>query len=113
MLVNGDKILVFHRRRFEEDHLRFFVGTVNEFENGVAGVAGHSWIQDVQRGAFHRKPDMRTQLVPVTTGEIVIYKLPKLVNLDDLSVEFGRAKEPLLTDGGEFRFDITDKIRTS
>lgn len=110
MLVDGDKVLIFHRRLFEEDHLRFFVGTVNECRGEIAAVVGHAWIQDVHRGTFARKPDMRTQLVPLASGHIVLYKLARRVNLDDITVEYGAANEALLTDGLEFRMDITDRM---
>jgi hypothetical protein len=32
------------------------------------------------------------------------------VKLDNLTVEYGPAKEALLTDGGDFRMDITDRM---
>ena len=111
MLNIGDKVVVFHRRRFDEDHLRFFIGSVNEFDAGLASVVGHAWIQEVHRGACHRKPDMRTQLVPLGSGDIIIYRLAKLVELDDLSVEYGTGGMSVLTDGGDFRMDITDRMK--
>ena len=109
MLNDGDKVLIFHRRLFEQDHLRFFVGTVNECAGGLAAVVGHAWIQDVHRGAFTRKPDMRTRIIALSSGDLIIYKLARHVNLDDLTVEYGSANEALLTDGGSFRMDITDR----
>lgn len=112
MLHTGDKVLIFHRRLFEEDHLRFFVGTINECDTGFAAVVGHSWIQDVHRGAFTRRPDMRT-LVIALSSDLIVYKLAKFVELDHLTVEYGAAQEPVLTDGGEFRMDITDRMRAA
>jgi hypothetical protein len=72
MLSDGDKVMIFHRRLFVEDDLRFFVGTVNECEEGLAAVVGYAWIQDVHRGAFARKPDMRTQIVALSSGQLVV-----------------------------------------
>jgi hypothetical protein len=109
VLNDGDKVLIFHRRAFDADPLRFFVGTVNECEGGLAAVVGHAWIQDVHRGAFTRKPDMRTRVVALTSGHLTVYKLARHVSLDDLTVEYGAANEALLTDGGDFRMDITDR----
>jgi hypothetical protein len=113
MLHDGDKVLIFHRRLFEEDHLRFFVGSVNEYAGGFAAVVGYAWIQDVHRGAFTRKADMRTQIIALAAGDLVVYKLPKYVNLDNVTVEYGAAKESFLTDGGNLRMDITDRMRSS
>jgi hypothetical protein len=52
---------------------------------------------------------MRTQVISVSSGHLIIYKLARYVSLDDLTVEYGSANEALLTDGGDFRMDITDR----
>ena len=109
VLNDGDKVLIFHRRFFDQDPLRFFVGTVNECQDGLAAVVGHAWVQDVHRNAFTRKPDMRTRVVALSAGDLIVYKLARHVSLDDLTVEFGAANETLLTDGANFRMDITDR----
>ena len=110
--IGAQKVICHHADMpglFGEDHLRFFVGTVNECAGGLAAVVGHAWIQDVHRGAFTRKPDMRTTVIALSSGDLIVYKLARHVNLDDLTVEYGAANEALLTDGGDFRMDITDR----
>ena len=76
-------------------------------------VVGYAWIQDVHRGAFTRKADMRTQIIALAAGDLMVYKLPKHVNLDNVTVEYGAAKESFLTDGGNLRMDIMDRMRSS
>jgi hypothetical protein len=40
LLEPEDKVLVVHRRLFEGDHQRFFVGIVENYEEGIAKVSG-------------------------------------------------------------------------
>jgi hypothetical protein len=43
MLKEGDKILIAHRRLFEKDDVRFFVGRVDAYE----AATGHSYVRDI------------------------------------------------------------------
>lgn len=106
---NGDKLLVSHRRLFSEDLPRFFLGTVEDYEDGVASVLGHSWVRDVLKGEFLRKDDQRNKIVSLTSGNLIIYKLPRSVDLDAITIQYGPNQEQHLTDGAEFRMDITDR----
>ena len=42
VLKEGDNILVAHRRLFEKDEVRFFVGRVDAYEAGIVKAPGHS-----------------------------------------------------------------------
>jgi len=51
ILQEGDKIMVVHRRLFENDKARYFIGIVDGYENGIIKVSGHTWIKE-QFGEF-------------------------------------------------------------
>ena len=109
MLNPGDKLLIAHRRLFEEDQPRFFVGRVLAYENGIAKVAGHAWVKERVRAEFGRKPDERIKFVPLTSGTIMAYELPATVDLARVvlrSTNMGL----VLTDDAKFSMDLTDRV---
>lgn len=109
MLNPGDKLLIAHRRLFEEDQPRFFVGRVVAYEAGVAKVSGHAWVKERVRGDFARKPDERVKFVPLGSGSIIAYQLPDQVELARLILR--TAKHGLvLTDDAGFSMDLTDRV---
>ena len=78
MLLNeGDKILVAHRRLFARDEARFFLGRVDAYEAGVVKVTGHSYVRDMFAGKMLEKAELRTKLLSLSSGTLMVYLLPK------------------------------------
>lgn len=73
-----------HRRLFEGDHARFFVGVVEGYEHGVLRACGHTWIRDGYQGLFRRKEDERTKIFALSSGTVIVYVLPSTTNLESL-----------------------------
>ena len=92
ILQEGDKLLIVHRRLFENDHARFFVGQVDGFEMGIARMTGYTFGWDAISKNFNRKQDIRTKLFPISSGTMIAYCLPI-----ELSVE---CATPETTDTG-------------
>ena len=46
ILKKGEKVHVIHRRHFEKDPHRHFVGSIEHYEDGVARVTGHVYTVD-------------------------------------------------------------------
>lgn len=109
LLDVGAKVLVCHRRLFPEDQPRFFVGRVDGCENGVAKVTGITWTRDVSHG-FHRKKDLRTKLISLHAGTIILYELPREVEVESLSLLQLSASKIALTDGEKFEMDLSERI---
>jgi len=80
----GDKILIAHRRLFEGDSLRFFLGTVTDYEASVMKIEGRSCVQDPATGGVSIKDDLRTKLYTLQSGTILAYNLPASVSIDEL-----------------------------
>jgi hypothetical protein len=76
LLKEGDKILVAHRRLFEKDEVRFFVGRVEVCESGIVKATGHSYLRDALRGQLVEKADERTKILSLSSGTLVVYQLP-------------------------------------
>ena len=49
-LTPGDKVLIVHRRLFEKDTDRFFLGTIEAFEAGLARVTGFTFARNLMTG---------------------------------------------------------------
>ena len=110
MLETGDRLLIAHRRLFADDHPRFFVGTVESYDAGVVLVAGHSWVRDPFSGDCVRKPDLRTKVISLVSGSILVYRLPRDLNVDELRMEHGGDNELVLTDGDKLHMDLTERV---
>jgi len=83
LLSPGEKIHVMHRRRFEKDVRRHFVGLVEAYEQGIARTCGYVFvIDDLSKHLFVKRPDRRTKLVPVASGDVVVNVIPETVDLE-------------------------------
>jgi len=106
----GDCVLVSHRRLFAEDQPRYFVGRVDEWQAGIIAATGYSWLRDPVGGGFQRKEDPRTKVIAVTSGAIIVYRLPKDLALDRLRMEQVGEQGTYLTDGAGFRMDLAERL---
>ena len=107
LLKSGDKILVAHRRLFESDEVRFFVGQVQDYDAGVVKVKGHSYVRDAIAGLVIEKAEERTKILALSSGTLLVYQLPDAVALDGLrfAVVEGRLS---LTDGRGFTMNLSE-----
>ena len=84
LLKEGDLILVAHRRLFEKDDARFFVGRVDDYEAGVVKATGHSYVRERMSGRVLEKADVRTKLLSISSGTLIVYQLPSETSLETL-----------------------------
>jgi len=108
LLSNGTNVLVCHRRLFAEDQLRFFFGSVEDYSEGIAKVSGFSWTRDPTHG-FQRKADRRIKLIAVASGSVLVYELPREIEIDLIRIEQIGAHSVLATDGAKFRMDLAER----
>lgn len=107
LVESGDKLLVVHRRLFEKDDNRFFVGEVEGFDAGVVRVRGFTFVRDLLGGAIRRKIESRTKLLSVTSGTLLFYVLPPEVEPD--AVEFVAEEAELhLAGPNGFRMNLSE-----
>ena len=108
MLEQGEKVLIVHRRMFEKDTPRFFIGEVQAYEQGIIKVQGYTFVKDMFSGNMSKKSDLRTKVMSIVSGTLIVYQLPVVVLLD--SVNFSRDQDGglVLTDGGGFSMDMSE-----
>lgn len=109
LLLNpGEKIHVIHRRYFEKDVRRHFVGQVEAFADGVARASGYVFvIDDLNKHLFVRRPDRRIKLIPITTGDVLVNVIPDSVDLAQVRYELGD-RTLRVTDGSTWIMDVKE-----
>jgi hypothetical protein len=110
IIAPGDKLAIAHRRLFAEDRLRFFIGTLEAYEEGMARLTGYSWVHEPFAGTFHRKEGARTKVLPLAAGGFITYVLPGTCAVDAVRFE-ARGGMLWMTDGMDFRLDMTEGQR--
>lgn len=108
ILQEGDKLLVVHRRLFEGDKARYFIGIVDGYEHGITKVTGYTWVREQFGGNFTRKGDLKTKIFSIASGTLIIYLLPQEVDLNALQLEHFKDGREILTDGSKFKMDLAE-----
>jgi hypothetical protein len=107
LLEPGERLLVVHRRLFERDDSRFFLGEVEAFDAGIVRVTGYSFVRDAIGGTVCRKHEPRTKLLSLTSGTLLVYILPRSLDLVRAELHW-KAAEIWLTDGDQFRMNLSE-----
>ena len=108
ILSPGEKIHVMHRRRFEKDVRRHFVGEVEGYEQGVARASGYVFvIDDLSKHLFVKRPDRRTKLLPVLSGDVIVNVIPQTVAVESVAYEL-KHRSLIVTDGGDWAMDVKE-----
>src|ERR1041385_1736255 len=82
ILKQGEKVHIIHRRIYEKDHHRHFFGTVESYEGGIARVTGHVDTVEPVKFSFMQRPEARTRLVSIVSGDVLVNILPASVKLE-------------------------------
>jgi hypothetical protein len=107
ILSIGEKIHVIHRRLLDKEPHRHFVGTVSACEHGVARVTGYVFTVDHVKFQFIRRPQLRTRLVPIASGDVLVNVLPPTVDLEKVTY-LQEAKAVRVTDGSDWHLDLSE-----
>jgi hypothetical protein len=107
ILKQGEKVHIIHRRHYEKDHHRHFVGVVDSYEGGVARVTGNVYTVDPVKFTFLRRAETRTRLVAVVSGDVLVNILPSTVNLEKIIYKQER-KAVRVTDGSGWYLDLSE-----
>ena len=108
ILQPGEIIHVIHRRRFEKDIRRHFVGRVEACDAGVARAVGYVFvIDDLSQHLFTKRPDRRTKLVPFASGDVIVNVLPGTVDIEHVRYELD-GRKLWVTDGNDWKMDVKE-----
>lgn len=110
ILESGNIILITHRRMFEGDLSRYFIGLVDGYEAGIVRATGYSWSVDCLRGEMCRKSDWRTKIFSISSGTLFVYQLPQNLDIDAVTIEHKKHGATELIGNDGFRMDLSDRI---
>ena len=109
ILNSGEKIHVIHRRLVEKEPSRHFIGVVDAYENGLARVTGNVYTIDRTTFAFIRRPEKRTRLISIVSGDVLVNILPDFIDLEQITYEHKKGGVRV-TDGSDWHLDISEVI---
>ena len=112
ILEPGRKILVVHRKLFAEDLARYFVGTVEGYEVGIAKVTGRTYVRNTMSGEIPPKQELRTKIFALSSGTLIVYELPEATNLSRVKFVHTLDGKLTLTDGDRMSIDLTEAAET-
>jgi len=107
VLSLGEKIHVVHRRLLEKEPHRHFVGTVLAVDNSVARVSGYVFTVDHVKFQFIRRPELRTRLISLISGDVLVNILPPQVDVEKITY-LQEAKAVRVTDGSDWHLDLSE-----
>jgi hypothetical protein len=107
ILKEGDKLLVAHRRLFEKDEARFFVGQIDAYDSGIVKATGHTFVRDILSGQMIEKAEKRTKIFSLISGTLIVYQLPDNTALDYVQFLWDEGRLTM-TDGGELVMNLAE-----
>jgi hypothetical protein len=107
ILEKGEKIHVIHRRHFQEEARRHFIGVVDGYESGVARVTGYIYSVDRAKFSFVKRPELRTRIVSLVSGDLFINVIPSEVDLEKV-VYKQEDRVVRVTDGTDWHLDLSE-----
>lgn len=107
ILRSGEKIHVIHRRLYDKDAHRHFIGTVEAYEDGIARVVGHVYTVDTAKFQYMRRPEVRTRIISIISGDLLVNVIPPSVDLEKITYKQEK-KGVRVTDGSDWRLDLSE-----
>jgi hypothetical protein len=107
ILRSGEKVHVIHRRHYEKDAHRHFIGTVEAYEGGVARVVGNVYTVDTTKFQYVRRPETRTRIISIISGDLLINVIPASVDLAKITYKHEK-KSVRVSDGSDWFLDLSE-----
>lgn len=86
MLETGDTVLVSHRRLFDGDEPRFFVGQTIACEGPLFKAEGYTFVRDLSNGHIVKKEEKRTKILSLSAPGQIVYQLPDEIDMESIDV---------------------------
>ena len=94
LLRPGERIHVIHRRLFDKDIRRHFIGEVDFYDSGLIRATGYVFAIDENQGHnFTRRPDKRSRILSLNDGSLIVNVIPLLVNIESVVYEEDMSKQ--------------------
>jgi hypothetical protein len=99
MILNeGDVVLVSHRRMFERDESRYFLGRVKTSEGDLLKVEGFTFVRDLSNGLVIKKEELRTRVLSLVSAGHIVYQLSNDIDINQAQIK-GGSGDVVLIDG--------------
>jgi hypothetical protein len=108
LLDVGDTVLVSHRRMFQHDESRFFVGKLIGSDHELLKLQGYTFVRDLSSGKIIRKDEMRIKLLSLASPGYIYYQIAGEVDVENLSIDC-TAGEETLTDGRRVLMNLAER----
>ncbi|MEW6306195.1 MAG: hypothetical protein AB1705_22240 [Verrucomicrobiota bacterium] len=95
-----------HRRLFEKEARRHFVGVVDHYEAGLARVTGYLFTVDRVKFAFVRRDEQRTRIISLLSGDVLVNVIPPEVDLS--KVVYRQEKKAVRVTDGNWYLDLSE-----
>lgn len=109
IVKQGDKLLIVHRRMFDGDESRYFVGEIDANNDVLVQVTGHTWSRDHITNCFIKKDGERTKIFSLSSGTFIVYKLKGDCHYDSMEIINGSKNDILLVDKNGTIMDLTER----
>ena len=109
LLRSGDKLLISHRRLFRDDVSRHFVGSIDACDGSIVQLTGVTFLRKALGGDYVRKPGVRTKILSLATGSLIVYKLPEDIQVENLQLEKRGELGVFLVDGHNFEMNLSER----
>lgn len=112
MLLNENEVvLISHRRMFQQDEPRYFLGRVAASEGTLIKVKGYSFVRDFSNGNIIRKDEQRTKVLSLTSPGFLVYQLPQHVDIENSNIKSGDG-DAILMDGMNELMNLTERAHS-
>lgn len=109
IVKQGDVLLIVHRRMFDGDESRYFVGEIDANNDVLVQVTGYTWSKDPTTNIFIKKDGERTKIFSLSSGTFIVYKLKNNCDCGSLEIVHGSKNDVLLVDKNGTIMDLTEK----
>ena len=86
MLDRGDIVLICHRRLFEGDEARYFLGRTVMCEGSLIKVKGFSFVRDLANGHVVKKDEKRIKILSIESPGHMVYQLDNDLDLESCEI---------------------------
>ncbi|MCA9214999.1 MAG: hypothetical protein KDB27_18145 [Planctomycetales bacterium] len=108
ILETGDTLFVSHRRMFERDEARYFLGKTISCDGPIVKVIGYSFVRDLANGGILKKEERRIKILSLDSPGYIVYQLPGDIDVDaaDIKCDDGEA---VLHEGGRGLMNLAER----
>ena len=108
ILETGDVVLVSHRRMFERDEPRYFLGRTSACEGPLVKVEGFTFVRDLSSGHIVKKEERRIKVFSIASPGHIVYQLPDTIDIEAVHIVDGNG-EAILVDGLHHVMNLSER----